>query len=95
MRRALARSDGSSLLAWLPLPLGLVSCFFLGFAWLSWSSSAERALSGWTVAVLGTLAAAMIELAAEPAFSANLRALRYRARFVIESAAVLAMGGTL
>jgi oligosaccharide translocation protein RFT1 len=98
VRRALARGQGvgGELLAWAPLfPLGVASCAAVGWAWLAGASGAERAVPGFAPAVLLTLLASLVELAGEPAFALNLRAMRYRARFVIESAAVLALCGTL
>ncbi len=98
VRRALARGQGGGgeLLAWLPLfPLGAASCAAVGWAWLAGASAAERAVPGFAAAVLLTLLASLVELAGEPAYAVNLRAMRYRARFAIESTAVLALCGTL
>ncbi len=97
VRRVLARGDGGGgeLLAWLPLvPLGLVSCAAAAWIW-GGGGGADEAVPQLGLAVRMTLLASLIELAGEPAFVANLRAMRYRARFVIESCAVFAMCATL
>ncbi len=94
VRRACARGAPSSL-ARMCLLFGVFSGALVGALWLKAASRAELAIEHFQAAVLLVLAAAMIELLGETAYTQNVAALRYRARFFIESAAVLAMCATL
>jgi hypothetical protein len=91
VRRAIVRG-GSQRLAWLSLlPLGVMSCAVVGWVWLRNASAAELAVPHFETSVLLTLVATMVELTGEAAYARNLAAMRYRARFAIESAGVVAM----